>query len=214
MTTLITTPGTKEVLTTRRWGDASASMARGLSEYIETLVAEEEGGRPISFATVLHEYADRKLPRPEGGNPDAAWPPYPRAVVVQSAACALSMDMGSGKFIAALDSNGTRLRQLGEMSVTLLVVVSCIGAPQRRATAALLEAGLAPVDWTSGLRLALDHYHGVHAGYSLMEIAVADDATSAAQGERVLSVQVAAACPRIQVLTAPEGIFQIEADVE
>lgn len=158
---LIVRPDDKSVLTDVRQTDTRTALTRGLREYLEQLSLVADGGREIRFAKVLETYAEPEVP---------AF--YPAAIIYAA---------GQGDYDAAEFSPATfdlpsrkSFRTTSEFSLRMSVEIWTTDPKERMWMAAMMEDAFDPVDWMTGVRLELPHYHNTRATYEKIDSAYLD----------------------------------------
>jgi hypothetical protein len=88
-------------------------------------------------------------------------------------------------------------------------------ALERMACAAMLEQAFYPVDWMTGFRLTLPHYHGVLAEYDVMTMAYLDSESDAGKRSRKAAFVVRARVPLVRVVgTRPGMAVRVKLEID
>lgn len=165
-------------LTDRRETDCRTALTRGLKEYLEqcsalVIDADETGthGREVRFQKVLGGWADPEVP------------------AVVPSACVLALDEGSYDAsrltpkVFDLES-GLSLQESSEFTQRLAIEVWAKDPIERMALVAMLEDALDPVEWMTGFKLVLPHYHATTALYLKQSSVYLDNEQNAQRNHR------------------------------
>jgi hypothetical protein len=144
-------------LTDVRETDVRTALTRGVKEYLEQLTIEWVDGNVLRFAKVQQTWAQ------------------PENLAVYPSACVYGLTPGDYDEEARLSpkvttlSNGLSLLEPGELSMEVIVDMWARTPPERVGLCGMLEDAFAPVDWMSGFRLELPHYHNRRATFSMSQ---------------------------------------------
>lgn len=155
---LITKRTKQQLLTSRRETDARTALKRGLAEYLLGLEPfAAPSGRDVQFGRVYDVWPDHE---------DKAV--FPSAVIYS---------IGEGTYDASsftpsvstrcLTNDGLFLSKYAEYTVDLRLEYWSNDPEERIALTMMLEDALNPVDWMTGAKIVLPHYHGQFAIYEL-----------------------------------------------
>jgi hypothetical protein len=200
-TELITDPDDLQVLTSCRETDAHTACTRALKEYLTGLSIDWNGGQLLQFCKVTEDWADVE---------DIA--DWPSAAVYTQEPGIYDEDSFSGRITQTPD--GYTLLIASEFTQVVMLDVWANTKQTRTGLVAMLEDALDPVEWMSGARLRLPHYHGVHATLIKMSVDYADG-TNAAKRWRLAQIQVAVSIPQIRFVgKQPPLKVRVEVDVD
>ena len=197
-TRLITRPDDLQRITPRRTTDVRTAMTRGLAEYMADLSIVWAGGRPIRFKRVgdvwaepeqLAEYPSAMVNTPNPvsylAEPDAPLNPAPPS--------------------SQVFDDGRRWSFVGEADTEVNAEVWATDPKELMGLIAMLEDGFMPVDWMSGARLELPHYHGVRARVLMSGVTYIDLESDAARRYRKAQVDFMVSVPRLRIYPALPG---------
>jgi hypothetical protein len=157
-TQLVTDPNQTPVLTANRETDARTALARGLKEYLETLVTGAQGGREVRFKKVFSTWAEAE-----------AAADYPSGSIVSPSPGIY--DWSGFTPAPPVDQlpppDGRFLQKLCEFDQVLQLEVWCADPKMRAEMSSLIEQQMSPVDWMYGCRLYLPHFYGEFADFEL-----------------------------------------------
>jgi len=201
-TELITDPDYAIDFTSRRETSCWGALARGLAEYISQLSISWDGGTSVRLLRVFEGWAE-----PED------FSVYPSASVYSEAPG--EYDGDSLSTIREVLPDGRSLQRVAEFSQTYLVDVWCTQPHERMALVAMLEDAFDPVDWMSGFRLRLPHYHNAVGTYLKSTVTIADSAANAGRRWRLASFAIAATVTQIRFIgNAPALDLRTKTTVE
>lgn len=183
------------VLTAVRETDAARAVILGLAQYLASLEINWFG-RTVKFSTARVEWAER-----EDG--DAT---YPSAVVMEDDMGATYSEVpmgGNGEGDDLPGAPGWELWMRREVKVSIRVEVMCTSPEERIAIGAMIEDAADPVEWMSGFRLVLPHYHGLHATYDFQWAASQDSQEDANQRLSAMVLRYVASVGVVQLRRAP-----------
>jgi len=170
-----------------RTTDCWHAIVRGISEYLRGKVIPWDGGVSYRLLQVYEGWAD------------------PEELAMWPSAC-VHME-GSAQYDYASLTNqtdqlpdGQVIRITGEISGTFTVDVWCTNKTERLALAALIEDLLDPVDWMSGFRLVLPHYHNAIMTGLLESVSIIDSPESAGKRWRLASFSVSAQMSKLKLV--------------
>ena len=193
---LVTDPATRQAYSLVRHYGARRALTEGLAAYLRTLEEIGEDGSRVAFKAVYAEWP----------SPDEPPAEYPSAAIVLPQPAVFD----TSSLVPHLEGSETvapktYLAKTCELTANLFVDGWVAGNAEdvRGRIEALLEDGLAPVDWMFGIRLALPAYYGVHAEYQMTDVAYVDSAEDAQQAFRVLRVGLEARVPVVRVVKYP-----------
>lgn len=192
-TALITDAEYDIPFTARRETDCWGALARGLSEYVSQLRMDWEGGTSVRLLKVHEGWAE-----PE------ALSAYPSAVVYSEAPGAYDGD--SLATIREVLPDGRSLQRVSEFVQTYTLDVWCTNKEDRTALVAMLEDAFDPVDWMSGFRLRLPHYHNAVGTFLKDALNIQDSAEQAGRRWRLASFTIAASMPQIRFIGAAPAL--------
>ena len=202
LTRLVTSPDDRQVLTNRRETDCRTAVTRGLAEYLSSLNVDAPGGRRLLFRRVVETWATPEV--------SAEYP----------AACVYSVEAGrydASKLTPSVKKlvSGFALRASSELELPVVVDAWTTDPAERVAISGMLEDAFDPVDWMTGFRLELPHYHGARATFEAMTSRYVDEVDQAQRRLRLLSVSLTATVPKLaSVGPAKTGVFRVAARVE
>ena len=196
---------TKPLVTLHRECAAVRAPSRALAEYLSTLRFPFNEGKHVK----LEEVRDLKAAPPDLAS-------YPSAAVYPE---------GEGQYGGSEDSPSFEpylLRQdragslfaVGEVRQTIMVDLWTNNDEIREACLAMLEDGLAPVEWMSGFLLEMPHYHGLRSQFQLISMSFPDNDSDNLRGYRKAMVRLQATCPFVRVFTLPELLPRATGTVE
>lgn len=175
-------------LTERHETDVRTAMQRGLAEYVEQLQADWMG-RILRFAKVVQSWAEPEDPGV-----------YPGACV---------FGITPGEFADYEERFAPSYRQVASGATIAIgadyqaeLVLDCwfLNPQDRVGFMSMLEDAADPVDWMSGFRLELPHYHNARLELLMMASQYLDDTTSAQQRRRRSQLVFRARLPKIRVV--------------
>lgn len=184
-------------LSARRETDTRTALTRGLAEYIEDVVIEQEDGRKLRFGKVFSAWseAEETTVYPSAiaytttpGVYDAS-----KFVAVPSKACQLP----------APDSRYALSPSTYQVDVT--VEIWATDLPQRTTLVAALEDTFNPFTGQYGFSLDLPHYHNVRATYEPMQMGYMDTETDAMQRNRKAMFVLSGRVPLIKLASFPDA---------
>ncbi len=191
--TLIKESKYTEVLTSRRETDCWGALARGLGDYLEGLSKDWPDGKPLRFNSVKVGWAE-----PE----DIADPP---AAAVYSEGTG-TYDADSFSTFRYQMEDGRHLQRIAEFVQTYTIDVWTTSRSQRTALMAMLEDALDPVDWMSGFRMILPHYHGTIGSYLKESVSIMDGAEASGKRWRIASLTIVGIVPQIRFIGEAPGL--------
>lgn len=154
---LITSRSQKTVFTSNRETDARTALKRGLKEYLKSLSFITPAQREVRFLKVFD-----------------VWPDHEEKAVYPSA---IVYSIGDGTYDASnftptvsskcVTNDGYYLVKYAEYTVSLRIEYWSNDPEERIALTMMLEDALNPVDWMSGAKIQLPHYHNQFAIYDL-----------------------------------------------
>lgn len=191
-TVLITDSGATQQLTEVCLADSVGALTRGLAEYLAKLETDAWGVW-LRFGSVYDEHADADDE-----------PVYPSAVVgVGGPATHDASGFTPHAVPVCRLADGRWVTKLSETTALLAVSIRARSASERTMLMRLVEDGLTPVTWMYGARLALGHYHGLHATYALEGSTFLQTDQSVQTGLWDVQMMVRAAVPRVALQTLP-----------
>lgn len=190
--TLITSPTTKQLITTRRDVDARTALAKGLMDYIRgrELVVN---GRAVTFRKLFSTYAEQE---------DEAV--YPSAAITTDGPGtydAAKFNAGINKGDAIPDVPEAYLLTSTDLVQNMTLEVWATSNAERAAVMLLLEEVLFPVEWMYGMRIAVPYYYGLHAEYLPLDSIYLDSAEDAKKRFRKVEITIEARIPIARVVT-------------
>lgn len=201
---LVDDPTDKFPRTARRDCDVHRAITRGLAAYLLQLEGAVSG-RLVSLASVSDgwaEHADGSRPLPS-----AAVHSEELASIEQDSGMApgapIRIDGTDGSPALVLTCSG--IYALNELTVDVM----CGDKFQRAGVRMMLEDGAWPVEWMSGFRLVLPHYHNAIATFLLLSVAEPDNAELGTAGLRPLMLKFRARCPVYRVHRLPLARIQV-----
>lgn len=191
ITQLVLRPDIRPRYTRMRRCCARDAVARGLAEYLRTLVLDDEDaeGRDRVQLQVVRDV-------PSDPNDQSE---YPGACVFAQGASSYADEDGplSGDVLHEFE-DGLTLYVATEHSTPLSIELWATNDVERSLFVAAIEDALSPVEWMSGCRLALPHYFGAHAEYRLTSVIWMDDAANVERDYRRAVFEVESRVPLIQ----------------
>lgn len=184
-TELITDPNVLQVFTATRKTDAHSAIVRGITEYLAGLRAETVDGKLLKFERVLEDWADLEQ--------DHKF--LTAAVYTQEPGI---YDDSSFSGSVHVTPENARLRVVSNMTQLVTIEVMCTSRAERVAVAMMLEDALDPVDWMTGARLLLPHYHGAHMTLLKESMDYGDSEDKARKRWRMIQLQVMASIPQVR----------------
>lgn len=205
-TRLVARPDDKQKLTDRRETDCRTALARGLKEYLEQLRVSTAdgtgaGGREIRFNQVLQTWAESEVPTK-----------WPAAIVYALEAGTYDADSLSPSTFDL--GSGLTIRQVAEFTQNLVIEIWATDPIERMALVGMLEDALDPVDWMTGLRLELPHYHNARATFEKTSMAYLDTADDAQRRWRKAAIVVQGNVPQFRRLGEQVPRLRIKLDLE
>lgn len=176
------------------------ALVKGLAEYISQL-RTQHAGKEVRLLDVSQGWAD-----PE------QFSKYPSAAIYSEEP---GLYDGSA-FTVVHDrlQDGRVLMRASEFTQRLTLDVWCTSDAERTALVAMLEDALDPVDWMSGFRLRLPHYHNAVATFLKDGISHADTAEQGNRRWRAASFTIQATVPQIRFVgQAPALDVRVNAEV-
>lgn len=191
---LILRSNDRETITARRSTDQRTALTRGLADYLRTLsVVFGVGGRLLKFESVHDVWAEPEAPKVIYPAAHIYTPNPVRANEAPDAPLSPQLNPAN-----VLD-DGTYWSVVGEVASELSVELWCTDPVQLMGLVSMLEDALMPVDWMSGARIELPHYHGVRARYLRTSTAYLDVEGDAATRQRKAVIEVLASMPAIRL---------------
>jgi hypothetical protein len=194
-TRLIVRPDDAQRITARRSTDVRTALTRGLAEYLESLSIEWAGGRLLKFKSVYEVWA-----QPEDMSA------YPSAMVSTPTDLNYLADpdapLNPSPPSLQRFEDGRRWSIVGEAEADVTAELWATDPKELTGLIAMMEDGLMPVDWMSGARLELPHYHGVRARFLMSNVTYDDQETNVARRYRKAQVTCHASVPRVRVYPA------------
>jgi hypothetical protein len=181
-----------ETFTLNRETDSHTALTRGLREYLEQLTVGWVDGREERFVAVYDTWAVAE---------DTLQ--YPSAAVYAEGENTYAGGESGGPLTPTVETDPATNTQVSRPAEPMLVLTVEIWAQdneQRMAICAMLEDAFFPVDWMSGFRLALPHYHGMVADYLVKTSRYMDDPESVQRRYRKASFTLDARLPLVRVL--------------
>ncbi len=197
VTALVLDRSDKAKYTTNQETDARTAMSRALKEYLEQILLELPG-RQVYFGTVRTEFAE-----PEDG---ASYP----------AACCYAI--GPQTYDAPGLTPGIKTTPLGngrfivhasDLVIKLRAEVFATDKAERMGVIRSLERAFYPVDFINGFRLAMPHYFGARAEFSMRSASYDDDEASAIRRYRRATLTLEARGPVLNLGTYAPSAFHI-----
>jgi len=207
---LVTEPTTRPILTTCHSKDARSAMQRSVADYLETLVLKPpfDSRTDIKLKVVSDGWADPN---------DASV--YPGASV---------FGVGTGSYE---NTNHPWLREeyripgtdivvaaTGELIQNYVVEVWLNDPNERIAWASCLEGACWPVDWMSGFRMMMPHYHGLPADFEPQNIDYLDSEPDDSRRYRKLRLTLKGCCEIAKAIHFPTmtvvNVGEVGPDVE
>jgi len=192
-TRLILSPTDEAQWSARRTTDVRTGMAQGLKEYLEELVVVGIGQREIKLKQVVHTWSEPETP------------------TVLPGACVYAADPGSygegsgddAPLTPAIRSDqrfpdGSYFTLPDPLVQQYVVDLWCTDPVERMALTLGIEELCSPVDWMSGFRLELPHYHMARAEFLLIASAYTDSEGEGAKRVRRASFVLQGQCPRVR----------------
>lgn len=208
-TRLVLQPDDLQVLTSLRVTDARTALTRGVKEYLEQLSFVGAGGREIKFKKVLHTWAESEVPAD-----------YPSAVVFAVDVGTYDYDRLTPRTFDLPDGYG--IRQVAEFTIPVMVEMWSTDPIERMNIVSMLEDAFEPVDWMTGFRLELPHYHGARATFEKTALAYLDVAEDNQRRWRKAVISLTAnvtqyvglgsVIPRLRVRTVVEAVDEAGQD--
>lgn len=153
-TTLVDKPTIKEVLTERAETDARTAVIRAMAEYIQGLSISHEG-REMRFLDVKQSWSVPEDPED-----------LPGAVVYSPEEAQYdARSMSGGTQWLHYGMSRRTIRAPAGLVMPMVIEVWCTDPVERVGLMKMLEDALDPVDWMTGARLKMPHYHGAHATF-------------------------------------------------
>lgn len=153
-TRLIVLPNDRQAeLTLRCETDCRTALTRGVKEYLEQLEMDWHDGKRVRLVKVKQTWAEPEV-----------LAEYPSAAVYAVGSGDYDQSGSLSPSVKRL-SDGTTYTEPAEYTVQIVVDVFCTDPLQRVAIGKMLEDAFDPVEWMSGFRLELPHYHGVRATF-------------------------------------------------
>jgi hypothetical protein len=212
-TRLITRSNDVETITANVTTDARTAMARGLAEYLMQLDFQRdgqeiagEGGRFLKIKKAYETFAE-----PEENAP------FPSVAIDAEGEVSYSGNGDDGPLAPGVRerfADGRAWSVTSTAGVVLLGEFWSTDPVARRVLVKGLEDAMNPVDWMSGARLELPHYHGVRATYLLLSSRYTDDTDKATRRYRIAQFRVSVAMPTIRVFGKRPNLqvgFRVEA---
>ncbi len=187
-TRLIVEAMDKESLTSHRETDTRTATTRGMREYLEQL-GLFWAGRTLRFARVVEAWAE-----PEQS---AA---YPMAIV--HAVGDAHPDREQARLTPRVTQlgDGVAVAVVSEFASQITVEAWATDPVERAGLSAMLEDAFAPVEWMSGFRLELPHYHGARSTWEVTGTRYVDTADDAQRRLRRVQFDLAVTVPQIRVV--------------
>jgi hypothetical protein len=185
-------------LTGTQEADARGALVRALIEYLQGLTYDAPGGRRSRLEQAVATWAD---PEDSADYPsigvftpgEALYDPAGFTPVVRQGTRVSLQDGGFG-FLA----------ERAEIQQELRVEVHCTDREQRSALSAAIEGALWPVDWMSGFRLRMPHYHGAVGVYEPVASSWEDSSVASAKRVRIAVFRILARGPVVLLRRVPE----------
>ena len=195
-TRLVSDPRNPEMITWARETDVRTALTRGLKEYLEQLsITDLNAGR----ATRLE--VEQTWSEPE------IFAEYPAVAIYAVGPGVYDARDFTPKTVHLLGAHEDRsIRLVSEFSQSMVVDCWCTDPEERVAVVAMLEDMLNPVDWMTGLRLELPHYHNLRATYELQDMEYLDDEVSAQVRRRRAMLTVAANVTQVRRVGVLPGL--------
>lgn len=192
MTELITDADDLECYTLVRECDTHTALTRGLAEYLAQLDSPQnkQSNQTLRFSKVVTDWAD----------PEERAKDFPLAAVYTQEAGYFGPDDSFQGRIKDVCGTSESIKVCNDFELTLVVDVFTTNKPERINMVMMLEDAFEPVDWMTGFRLHLPHYHGVHANFEMINLDYGEDSDKAAKRWRLAQFQIAASLPRIKLL--------------
>lgn len=201
---LVTDPRTKQVWTLTRETDARTALTRGLAEYLSGLSIEWESGRECRLVKVLEVWSESEDPVM-----------YPAAVIYAVDPGEYDASKLTPETVELPDTENQCIRLSAEFSQTIVVEVWANDPQERMALVAMLEDAFDPVDWMTGFRLDLPHYHGARATFEKLTLSYEDDADEARRGWRRAIFTLQGVVPQVRAVgKLPRMVPRFTAEVE
>lgn len=197
LSSLVSDPNFRPVLTAFRETDVHTAMARGLAEYLSQQKIEI-GGRLLRV-TAFSTWAE-----PEQ---NVSYP-------------AVGVGAGLGKYDRSFTPNfiqsvggDVRLFAYSEFSQELTVELWATDPKERSYLVAMIEESLNPVDWMYGMRLLLPFYHGATATYELTNSQYSDSSDDAVKKYRKATFTLTGNIEALRALSLPLSQPRARVDV-
>lgn len=181
--------------------DARRALTRGLAEYIEPLVAEQQTGREIRLLKVFDDWAD-----PEELSV------YPSAVVYTPTPGvyeARSLMQVPTKTQQIPPPDGRYVLVSSDLSINLRLEVWCTDIEERTSLAAALEDLFNPFVGGYGFRLELPHYHSMRASFEPLDVAYPDGGMSVITRNRLVVFTLSGQVPVVRLATFPDANISV-----
>ena len=197
--TSLVPPGTRRTdpYTANRETDARRALTRGLAEYIEGLVVEQQDGREIRLQQVFDDW-----PEPEELSlyPSAvAYTPTPGAYEARTLAPVPT------KAQQIPEPDGRYVMIPSDLSMQVRLEVWCTDTEERTTLAAALEDLFNPFTGAYGFTLELPHYHRMRARYEPLSPAYPDSEASAMTRERLVVFILSGQVPVVRLVAFPDA---------
>ncbi len=199
-TTLITQPAYSVPYTARRDCSCWQAIARGLAEYLSQLKTTASG-------------AEYRLLKTHAG-----WA-EPEELAMYPSCAIYSEEPGTYEDHALTPvsdqlPDGRSLVRASEFNQRMTIDVWCTSPAERSILVAMLEDALDPVDWMSGFRLRLPHYHNAVASFLKDGVSHADSAEQGNRRWRLASFTVRASLEQIRFVgQLPELDIRVRSEV-
>lgn len=191
-------------LTSNRETDCRGALTRGLAEYVQQLVID--WGilrRQLKFVEVKIDWSSNEEPAQ-----------YPSAAVFSEVEGAYDME---GRFTPKVTrlSTGETLLDVGEFVTRVTVDLWAIDIRERQGLVAMLEDAFNPVEWMTGFRLELPHYHGVRSTWECIGSQYLDAPAEAQQRARRAQFILGAKVSQIRMIARrPDMQGRIKAEAQ
>ena len=207
-TRLVTKPDAPATLTARKDSHLLNALKRGMGEYLVKLEASE-GGRLVAFKRIYWDVAEWE-----------SRADFPTAFIDAEDETSYNADAGLAPMptvqpgYASVGGKVPCIAEVAVMTATLIVDLWTLDLGARDGMVVAIEDALNPVEWMAGARLALDHYHGVHATYMLTGVTLAEEAAEGRQRQRNARFKLTAAAPMMRVFNLPRADVRQHLTVE
>lgn len=190
---LVLEPDQKHTHTKIRSTDARTALKRGLANYIESIPTfiHPTHGRPVKLAAVFDVWPDQedKIVIPSATVYSSDPHPYE--------AHAFGPTIDPGCKIDAM----TYLVKYAEIRFDMTIDILTSDPEERVAFSMMMEDALNPVEWMSGFRLDLPHYHNLRATYELLNGNYPDDEPNVFKRNRHLTYTIRGNVSAVRIKT-------------